>query len=92
MYPPVAVLPRKTTKNYIIPGTKVSLEKGTLVVIPVKAMQSDPDYYDKPDEFIPERFADEEQNHKNQFIFMPFGEGPRQCIGNNFILYVIMLS
>jgi len=85
MYPPVPILNRVTTKNYTIPGTKVTMEKGTSVVIPVRALQFDPEYYDDPEEFCPDRFADEEKNHKNQFVFLAFGEGPRQCIGNKFL-------
>lgn len=49
--------------------------------MPVQALQTDPEYFERPDEFIPERFEDEEAIHKNQFAYMPFGEGPRQCIG-----------
>jgi cytochrome P450 family 6 len=46
-------------------------------------MQNDPEFFPDPDNFIPERFDDD--NQKNQDIYMPFGEGPRQCIGEFMI-------
>ncbi|CAB3365212.1 Hypothetical predicted protein [Cloeon dipterum] len=84
MYPPVTVINRMCTKKYKIPDSDLTLEKGDLVMIPNRALQNDPDYFDNPEVFNPERFSDEEKNHKNQFIFLPFGEGPRQCIGMRF--------
>jgi cytochrome P450 len=36
--------------------------------------------------FNPERFLDEELEKKNRWVYLPFGGGPRQCIGNNFAL------
>jgi cytochrome P450 family 6 len=81
MYPPVAILTRTCTKNYTLPGTNVSIDKGTIITIPNWALQKDSEFYEDPEEFIPDRFADEETNRKNQFVHLAFGEGPRQCIG-----------
>ena len=46
--------------------------------------------WDKPDQFIPERFA----NQTNQFSgqYFPFGAGPRKCIGNNFAMYEMIIA
>lgn len=81
MYPPVCVLFRQCTKNFVIPGTKVTIEHGTQVIIPVHALQNDPLYFPFPEKFDPERFSDENILQKTKHIYMPFGEGPRQCIG-----------
>lgn len=81
MYPPVAMLMRKCTKNYVIPGSKITLEEGTQVIVPIHAMQNDPQYFPYPDKFDPERFSEENISQKTQYVYMPFGEGPRQCIG-----------
>ncbi|XP_059491240.1 cytochrome P450 9e2-like [Neocloeon triangulifer] len=83
-YPPVALHMRMCTKTYKIPDTKVTLQKGTFVAIPNYALQNDPKYFPDPDRFDPERFSDEELMKKYQYIYTPFGEGPRQCIGNRF--------
>jgi cytochrome P450 family 6 len=80
-YSPVSVINRKCNKDYLIPNTNVIIEKGTLVAIPIHAMQNDPYYFPEPERFHPERFADEETQERTRYIFLPFGDGPRQCIG-----------
>lgn len=79
-YPPAANLVRAVTKPYTIPGTDVRLDTGVRVVVPVFAIQRDEQYFHDPDVFQPERFLEERQ-HK---AFMPFGDGPRVCIGRPF--------
>jgi len=86
MYPPLSVLRRTCNKKYQIPDTDIIIDEGVHISLPVQALQTDPEYFERPDEFDPERFADEELLHKNQFAYMPFGEGPRQCIGKMDIL------
>lgn len=69
--------------DYQIPGTTNIIEKGTEVFIPAHALQMDEKYYDEPKKFKPERFLEEESSGKN-FLnrpYMPFGDGPRNCIG-----------
>lgn len=77
-YPPTTALIRVCTKHYVIPNSQVSIEAGTQVLIPIHAMQNDPQYFPDPERFQPERFSD---YNANQYVYMPFGEGPRQCIG-----------
>ncbi|CAB3366879.1 Hypothetical predicted protein [Cloeon dipterum] len=83
MYPPLAVINRICTKQYKIPNTNVTLEKGTAIAISVKGIQNDPQYFEDPETFNPDRFSDENPV-KTKCAFMPFGEGPRQCIGMRF--------
>ncbi|CAB3365184.1 Hypothetical predicted protein [Cloeon dipterum] len=85
-YPPVAVHFRECSKTYKIPDTDKTLEKGDMVTIPNHALQNDPKYFPNPDRFDPERFNDDDFLHKHQYIYSPFGEGPRQCIGNRFAI------
>jgi cytochrome P450 len=80
-YPPVPILNRECTKTYKIPGSDVTLEKGMLTVIPVLGLHYDPKYYPDPDRFDPERFSEEEKAKRHHFVYLPFGEGPRICIG-----------
>jgi len=83
-YPPLPILNRECTKDYKIPGTDVVLEKGLATVIPVLALHHDPKYYPEPERFDPERFNEDEKAKRHQYVYLPFGEGPRICIGMRF--------
>ncbi|KAJ3659262.1 hypothetical protein Zmor_010962 [Zophobas morio] len=83
-YPPLPILTRLCTKDYIIPGTDVQLNKGVGVMIPVLGLHSDPEYYPNPDIFDPERFSEENKQSRPSFTWLPFGDGPRICIGMRF--------
>ncbi|KAF7281449.1 hypothetical protein GWI33_004774 [Rhynchophorus ferrugineus] len=83
-YPPVAILPRVCSKNYEVPGTKVTIEKGTKVQVPVWGIHMDPEYYPEPEKFNPEHFTPENKANRPEMAFLPFGEGPRMCIGLRF--------
>ncbi|KAF4524101.1 hypothetical protein B566_EDAN007684 [Ephemera danica] len=83
-YPPTVSLIRICTKNYTVPGSNLTIEKGTHIVIPIHAIQNDPKHFDDPTRFDPERFSDKCFKYSKQYVHMPFGEGPRQCIGYRF--------
>ncbi|XP_018571703.2 cytochrome P450 6a8-like isoform X2 [Anoplophora glabripennis] len=84
LYPVLPILPRQCAKDYKVPGTNVTIEKGTYAIISNMGIQRDPEYYPNPDKFIPERFS-KENNAKRPFIsHVPFGEGPRICVGKRF--------
>lgn len=57
------------------------------VWIPVYAIHRDPKYYPKPEVFDPERFEDEAVNLRHPMTYLPFGEGPRNCIGMSLLHY-----
>lgn len=81
MYPVVPLSLRECTAPYRIPDSNYTIEKGTLIAVPVGGIQMDPKYYPNPEHFNPDRFAD--NNHKPNPTFLPFGDGPRICIGNS---------
>lgn len=81
-YPPVAFLDRECKKPYDIPNSKLRIEKDVRLVIPIHAIHNDPQYYPQPEKFDPERFSDNNRIRQNNYIYLPFGDGPRNCIGN----------
>lgn len=75
---------RKSTSSYIFStkvGTKVSIPKDQKIWIPIYAIHRDPSIYVEPDVFNPERFNEEVMRNKHPMFYLPFGDGPRNCIG-----------
>nr|CAD7437665.1 unnamed protein product [Timema bartmani] len=91
-YPSVSNLERLCTKEYVIPHTDVTVEKGTLVIIPAYALHHDPEYFPDPEKFDPERFNQDNKNSFPQYAYLPFGEGPRICIGMRFGLMQVKVG
>lgn len=84
LYPPVYIVGRKALRDdeigeYYIPA-------GHNVGVNIYGMHRHPEYWDRPDDFIPDRFEDFDLKGDNRFLFLPFGGGPRICIGNNFAM------
>jgi cytochrome P450 family 6 len=80
-YPLEASIFRVCKKAYKIPDSSVQLDEGTKVLIPVYAIHHDPKYYPDPERFDPNRFTDISKSTRQHFTYLPFGEGPRVCIG-----------
>ncbi|XP_046379692.2 cytochrome P450 3A8-like [Haliotis rufescens] len=79
LYPPAVRFEREAADDIVING--VCIPKNTMVIAPVYAMNRDPDVFPDPDSFQPERFSAENKCRLGQCDFMPFGMGPRSCIG-----------
>lgn len=82
-HPAVGTLHRVIKKDYVLPNGGVA-PKGTYVIIPAVAFHNDPEYFPNPDKFDPERFNEENKLKRHPFAYLPFGEGPRICIGLRF--------
>ncbi|XP_014285594.1 probable cytochrome P450 6a23 [Halyomorpha halys] len=80
MFPLLGVLKRTCTEPYKI-NDKFTIPKGMDISLPAYSFHTDPEYYPEPEKFLPERFSDA---GKAQALFMPFGKGPRTCIGIRF--------
>ncbi|GBP91578.1 Probable cytochrome P450 6a14 [Eumeta japonica] len=80
-YPPMRALFRRCTREYKVPNTDLTIEKGTMVFLPVQAYQMDPEIFPEPEKFDPERFSKENKAKLHPCQWMPFGEGPRMCLG-----------
>jgi cytochrome P450 len=90
LYPPAWGLPREaiaadTLSGYHIPA-------GSLVNLSQWVTQRHPDFWEKPEQFDPERFTPERSEGRPRFAYFPFGGGARQCIGNNFALIEAQLA
>ena len=82
LYPPAYVVGRMAERTVQLGGATVA--PGDIVLISIRGMQRCPAYWDAPDEFRPERFADKKARAAPGY--MPWGGGPRVCIGNHFAL------
>lgn len=87
MFPAVSRLERICTKEFRDPESGLVIPKGTLVSIPVMGLHHDPQFYHNPYVFDPEgHFGPEQRKERSPYAHMPFGSGPRNCIGMRFAL------
>lgn len=85
-------LNRECLEDYIIPETGLKIEKGTGVIIPVYAGHMNPKYFPDPKRYDPERFSDENKQKIPSGVYMPFGDGPRNCVGERLGLMATKLG
>ncbi|VDN58614.1 unnamed protein product [Dracunculus medinensis] len=79
MYPQAPRLLRECNKDIEIGG--IYFEKGSALLVPIFAIHYNNDYYPDPEKFDPERFSPENIVHRDPLAWLPFGFGPRICIG-----------
>jgi cytochrome P450 len=84
MYPPAYYVGRVAIEDTTIGGYNVP--KGTNIGLFIYFAHRDPRWWDQPEAFIPERFSPEHGQHLDRSAYLPFGAGPRICIGNNFAM------
>lgn len=82
-YPPLPILNRICTEEITLPTTNIRLPKGTSITIPILGLHRDPSIYPDPDKFDPERFNTAQIKERHPYAYLPFGQGPRNCIGEN---------
>ena len=78
--------------NKAITYNGIHIKEGTIVTVPSFALHYDEDYYPEPEKFDPERWSPENKAQINPNTWMPFGMGPRNCVGMRFAMEVLKIA
>jgi cytochrome P450 len=84
LYPPAWGFSRQALDDDLLGG--YHLPRGWLAFVVPYVLHRLPTYWTSPDAFDPDRFSAERSAERPKFVYVPFGAGPRQCIGNHFAL------
>jgi cytochrome P450 len=84
LYPPAPIIARVTTKPFTLAGRAVPV--GSMIYVPIYALHRHIALWERPEEFDPDRFAPEPSKARHRYAYMPFGGGPRVCIGSSFAM------
>ena len=87
LYPPAGILSRTAKKSDVLCGRDI--HPGDTVMLPVYALHRHHDLWKNPNAFDPERFAD--RKAVDRYAYLPFGDGPRICIGASFAIQEAVL-
>ncbi|MGK2867038.1 MAG: cytochrome P450 [Mycobacterium sp.] len=88
--PPAPVSARVAMRDIVVDGHRV--RAGTLLLFGIYAVHRDPQLWDRPLEFDPDRFRPEAARRLNRWQYLPFGAGPRSCIGEHFAMLEATLA
>ncbi|XP_021918281.1 cytochrome P450 9e2-like isoform X1 [Zootermopsis nevadensis] len=93
LYPVVPAVDRVCIKPYTLKSDPpMEIHPGQSLFIPIIGLHRDPKYYPDPERFDPERFSEDNKHGINPLTYLPFGLGPRSCIGNRFALMETKLA
>lgn len=84
LYPPAWAIGRRSLTGDVLGGYAVP--GGTDVLISAYVTHRHPELWEDPEGFDPDRFLPERSADRHRFAYLPFGGGPRQCIGNGFAM------
>ncbi|XP_038174458.1 thromboxane-A synthase [Arvicola amphibius] len=90
MYPPAFRFTREAAQDCEVLGQHIPA--GTVLEIAVGALHRDPEHWPHPETFDPERFTAEARFQQRPFTYLPFGAGPRSCLGVRLGLLVVKLT
>ena len=88
--PTLAQVNRECSEDYDLNG--IHIPAGTEIIIPIYFLHHDPDAWSDPEKFDPERFRSPSKDARHALQFLPFGAGPRNCIGMRFALMEIKIA
>jgi len=81
LHPPIWILPRRAVAEDEIDGYRI--KPGSDVLIVPYTLHRHPDFWPDPERFDPDRFATDQAVARHRYAYIPFGAGPRFCVGNN---------
>ena len=84
LYPPAPIVVREAEADIVLGDERIPA--GTSVYVPVYAIHRHQRLWDEPDRFDPDRFAPDAAKARHRYAYLPFGAGPRICIGMGFAL------
>ena len=84
LYPPAWITNRQALSEDVVLGYRIPA--GAFVMTLPYVLHRHPDFWERPDEFDPERFSPERSAIRPRYAYFPFGGGPRQCIGRGMAL------
>lgn len=84
LYPPAYMINRCPIED--VQYADYTLPAGSVVLISIWGVQRSPHYWSDPLRFNPDRFSEESKHHRHRFAYIPFGGGPRVCLGKNLAL------
>jgi cytochrome P450 len=88
--PPGAATARMATRDVEVDGYRV--QAGTILLVGIYALQRDPSLWEDPLAFDPDRFTPERSEGRSRWQYLPFGAGPRSCIGDHFAMLEATLT
>lgn len=88
--PPGALNARTVVRDIAVDGYRVPA--GSIVGVGVYALHRDPALWERPEEFDPDRFSPENSAGRNRWQYLPFGGGPRKCVGDHFAMLEATLA
>jgi cytochrome P450 len=88
-YPPGYVMSRRALEDDELGG--YFIPKGAQVFLSPYVTHHHPEFWDQPEKFDPDRFLPERSANRHRFAYIPFGFGPRRCIGDGFATAEVQL-
>lgn len=87
-WPPAPITDRLCVKDYDLKldGKTLHMNANDVCFVPIWSFHRDPKYFPNPEKFEPERFSEENRGNIDPDTYLPFGVGPRNCIGSRFAL------
>ncbi|XP_022123369.2 cytochrome P450 6a8 [Pieris rapae] len=85
LHPPYSVISRKCIKMYTFADDDFLVDRGVTITVPLAAIHRDENNFNDAVSFKPERF----ENNDDVVAFMPFGQGPRSCVGADLAMKII---
>lgn len=82
--PPAATTGRTAMRDVEVDGYRV--QAGTMLLVGIYALHRDPALWDRPLTFDPDRFSPQNSAGRDRWQYLPFGAGPRSCIGDHFAM------